>query len=991
MNFNPYSFWFSNAKIQRENPLFLHIDSSSKITACNRLENSFKAAVFRPKFLHSTILALIGFLGFFGTIGKGLADVIYIDASLLNTNIATGGADNLWADGDDGTTGGISFDGDANADGLWRFRSAFGGNGIWEATGTSAQAEDCVELEVSVLVPNASYNVYVLYYAVGNNGSHPIRAGLESLPNQNQAFTRQTGLDSASLTFETDPPQDSSRTLLYGLVGQKTVVDGILRVFIDDFPAVNTGSSNERTWFAGIGYEESTEAPTPIVPDQVTGDLIAVDSDACWTWYTDERAIIDGNLLIAGGVRGKNWFGKVGDIMCTQFDLLTGKRTPFVLGPPPIKDPSNQGSGDSSEDLDDHNTAAFIAMPDGHYITAWSSHSENNEILIRRSSQPGDATQWDATQIYERSVADGANGPNDVTYNNLIYLTDEGTGQGRLFNFFRNDLADSWDRWFIYSDDLGVSWNWGGRHTGMDDASIRPYPKYATNGVDTIWWITSETAGGENIYSGFIKDGQNHQMDGTVIDPNIYDNTAFENDEYTEVMLSGFIDEGDTMTDLWPRDLEYDSQGRLAAVWRGNANGSSTDVRQYYGRWDFDDNSWAVNRMCRTGNFRAALQQDGVSWSRGTPLSAINPSNVDVCFFSGNADPETGVVFNSSADGRPNMEVFRAETSDGGATWNYTQLTHDSSCNNFRLSVIPWDDKNTAVMWMRGYYDRWFFNASNDGWDSVMVAYLERDGETYGQLNYTDAAPDNTSLADGTTLTTTTGTAPGADDDEWHLRNNQSFGNGATMLTANESFPYSEDVPMLKTTVTDVAAGLHDVYVCFWSSSSSDHDIMAGLEPDALMHFERQGSQHVTSEEFSSSVLVDDGANFLYRAYVGRVELNSPGEVEVFIDTLTSSEDSSSNQTRYDGIALKQVFTEPNFAEEFRITSLNFQATTASVEWTSEPNTTYRVTGSLTLLDGFPFIIGSDIPSEGALTNGTFNLPPEFIESPKVFLRIEKQ
>ncbi len=38
------------------------------------------------------------------------------------------------------------------------------------------------------------------------------------------------------------------------------------------------------------------------------------------------------------------------------------------------------------------------------------------------------------------------------------------------------------------------------------------------------------------------------------------------------------------------------------------------------------------------------VQQNGSTPHRGTPLSAINPKDADVCFFSANVDPATGAA-----------------------------------------------------------------------------------------------------------------------------------------------------------------------------------------------------------------------------------------------------------------------------------------------------------------------------------------------------------
>ncbi|BCX46734.1 hypothetical protein HAHE_06420 [Haloferula helveola] len=116
-------------------------------------------------------------IGYMSTSGS---EITYVDVTLLNTDIVGGGADSLWADGDDATTGGTITDGSATNDGLWRFRSAQGNGGIWEATGGSSVAEDCVEIVTSVAVPDDTYDVYVFYYPVNGTGDYPVRAGLTS-------------------------------------------------------------------------------------------------------------------------------------------------------------------------------------------------------------------------------------------------------------------------------------------------------------------------------------------------------------------------------------------------------------------------------------------------------------------------------------------------------------------------------------------------------------------------------------------------------------------------------------------------------------------------------------------------------------------------------------------------------------------------------------------------------------------------------------------
>jgi hypothetical protein len=648
-----------------------------------------------------------------------------------------------------------------------------------------------------------------------------------------------------------------------------------------------------------IGQPETTS------PDWVAGDLIAIDAESGWTWYTDERAIVDYPRIIVGGVRGKDWFGDVGDIMCTTFDLPSGTRTPFVLGGPPIAEPSNVPAGAPPEDKDDHNTAAFIKLPDLHYYAAWTSHSENNYTYCRKSTNPEDATAWEPTEQYSRSLSDGATGRNDVTYANLIYLSAEGTGSGRLYNFFRNEGDGNWDRYFIFSDDLGVTWQWGGRHTGENRNGVRPYPKYASNGLDTIYFISSEDIDGDNIWSGFIRDGKSHKMDGTVVDPNIFDNDAPSVEAYTLVMMSGTVVDEMPMMELWTRDLELDSSGALAATWRAYGNGKCSDTRHFYGRWMPSTQTWFVNQLAFTGNLSILKQH-------GTPLSAINPANVNVVYFASSVDPETNSEILSSSTGRPMLEVYSAETSDNGESWTYKAITRNSSSHNFRITVLDWDSENTAVVWMRGYYDKWYFDSTTDGWDTALVAFLERQGESGTKLTYIDADPSsNTHLVIGPSQVTPLPppSGSGANDSHWNLHTGADYGNNGTVLIASERSPYKEDTPLIRTRKVGIQAGTYDVYVLFWSRITEDWNIMAGLTESKLMQFERKSSQHVLATEVEGGLVTEQGTDrFLYRAYVGRKTLGARGSIDVYIGHRPVG--TSRNRTWYDGIAYREVFCD---------------------------------------------------------------------------------
>ena len=88
-----------------------------------------------------------------------------------------------------------------------------------------------------------------------------------------------------------------------------------------------------------------------IAADNVFGNLINFDNDGYWSWYMDERAIIDphhGKLLIGSAqlVSGAIPAGRpTGSIDVVTFDLATGNRTRSQL---------------SDIDEDDHNAPGLI-------------------------------------------------------------------------------------------------------------------------------------------------------------------------------------------------------------------------------------------------------------------------------------------------------------------------------------------------------------------------------------------------------------------------------------------------------------------------------------------------------------------------------------------------------------------------------------------------------------------------------------------------------
>ena len=69
---------------------------------------------------------------------------------------------------------------------------------------------------------------------------------------------------------------------------------------------------------------------------------------------------------------------------------------------------------------------------------------------------------------------------------------------------------------------------------------------------------------------------------------------------------------------------------------------------------------------------------------------------------STNADPVTGEPLISEADGQRHWEIYYGLTKDGGATWEWTPVTENSTADNIRPIIPITEGGPTYVLWTRG-------------------------------------------------------------------------------------------------------------------------------------------------------------------------------------------------------------------------------------------------------------------------------------------------
>jgi hypothetical protein len=701
----------------------------------------------------------------------------------------------------------------------------------------------------------------------------------------------------SSLTFQTSlQPTASGGWNQASLVGVVPSGTRSLRITLTGERLSGSGSARNVS-FDSFGAQLVS---TPVIAprDVVHGNLIQFNDNGAWSWFQDERAIIDEQkgTLIVGSVANRDGVGGEamdGFVRTTHFDFATGSRTHFVHN-----DLESYGAGD------DHNVPGLLKKTDGNILAFYAAHNNLNGVEDDRSyyrTFDVGSDAWGAESEYHWWDVIPANAPGagGTTYSNLFQLAAEDAdedGNGRLYNIARTQQSPH----IMYSDDNGATWNYGGQLTKQasnppSGSYVNGYYKFTSNNVDRIDLIATEFHPRDfnnSVYHAYIQNGKLHDSSGTVIDDDIFDaatsfdtNNVTSTDDFSQVFQAGTT----ANSRAWTTDIQAYEDGTITALFKvragpyGAHTAGADDHRIWFGRLDPVTKTWSTHEIAKAG----ARLFSG-SETDYTGLGALHPNDPNTIYISTEIDPTNNQTL-------AHHEIYKGVSNDNGATWNWTAITENSSFDNLRPIIPKWDASNTAVLWWRGSMD-----TSHD-YDTAVVGIIDRENEELGFVNYVDATAANTVRADGSALTMT-GPSPngGAADGNWHQRTD--VGNGANVFTADELG--TEAVPTLKTSATGMGAGTYDVFAFFWTDVNQDWQIQAGLEADELMLFRMRGSQQATEDGFATSVVLDEGPRSLYRAYLGRVGISAGQSIDVFVDDSTGS---GATSVWYDGIGYARI------------------------------------------------------------------------------------
>ncbi|MFK7741021.1 MAG: BNR-4 repeat-containing protein, partial [Planctomycetota bacterium] len=571
-------------------------------------------------------------------------------------------------------------------------------------------------------------------------------------------------------------------------------------------------------------------APTLLAQgDVVNGTLINIGVNGAWSWFEDERIMVDkqrGRILLSACADGSGVGGSArsGDIDLWWLDLSPGTFGYFELN-------------DRLED-DDHNSAALLVRPDGKYLAVYGRHNSDNRTRWRvcnDPSEPASPTSWTPESTYTHN--------GNLTYSNVYQLS----STGRVYNFCR---ANNFDPNLIYSDDDGSTWTGGTfKLLTQGGSGDRPYLRYGSDDISRVHFIATEEHPRDfnnSIYHGYVENNRLHRSDGTVLDSNLLDASAVSATALTPIFKVGNGPSTDNPFDptgrnlilarCWTIDMDVDDNGELRALFTARivTNGSSQDTDHRLFLAHYDGTSWNVEYVCAMGAYLYSPENDY------TGLASLHPEKTDTLYVSTEIHPVTGASL-------AHYEIFKGVTPDRGATWSWTAITENSSMDNLRPIVPSWDAERTAVFWMRGNYTTY------RNYDLALVGIVEAPEMTFAQSNYVDATTSNTSFATGTPIVVTgpaSGMGPG-NDGIWNIRT--GFGNNSDVWTVNENGV--ENVPAIRTTAnTGQADQLVDVWVQFWSNSD-DWRIQAGFSTGTLRQLTKYGAACADPNDFTGPIV----------------------------------------------------------------------------------------------------------------------------------------
>lgn len=668
-------------------------------------------------------------------------------------------------------------------------------------------------------------------------------------------------------------------------------------------------------------------------------NFATLTSDGAWTWYNDYRALFHNGKLYFGFVRASD-----GKSTVSSFDLTTGRTTNLW----------NSGF----TQLDDHNNPALLVKQDGRLLSAYSRHLSDQYFSYRtsHSADPATPAGWNAEQNIPNSGA-------SMTYANLFQLSAEG---GKIYNYCRNQNFNP----SVYTSvNGGTNWSAAQHFILTGTGSIRPYMKYASDGIGRIDFLYTDGHPRDianSLYHLHYTNGAFYKTDGTFVrsyatlplqhDAGERGSVIYQYSDADQTDPNQWIPTGRA----WCWETGYQSNGAPVSVFtvqRDNVTGptSGTDDRiyYYYARWT--GSAWQKRFIAQAGRPLYAAEDD---YAGGICIDPVEPN---IVYISSNAQnpfnltDTTNVALNASQ----RYELWRGVTADGGLTFTWSQITSNSTVDNLRPYVPRRNGGERCVVWFRGSYASYTSYACSIVGLFTTAVPTNAPAPKITYLDATSGAGGNTALAAGGTFTPSA--ASSGTDGLWRLR---TLGNAATTFESggdistagNAAGGNNEDAPRLVTTIFGLTPGRrYGVYAYFWNASGQTWRIRAGLTNNLgdLALFTASTEPAAVAGDFTVAPLLVEADRTLKQASLGETTADGSGTVKVYLDDDPAVRiglgGAWAYRTWYDGVGYAALtpgsLSPTNLSYLLQGSGLSLSWPTSHIGWRLEAQTNSLATG----------------------------------------------
>jgi hypothetical protein len=302
-------------------------------------------------------------------------------------------------------------------------------------------------------------------------------------------------------------------------------------------------------------------------------------------------------------------------------------------------------------------------------------------MYYRISRRPEDISSFGPEQRVGVNTAGSAG----YTYANPIYLSAE----KRTYLFFRAANSKPAVTW---SDDNLKTWSQP--ETLVTGGTVRPYAKFATNGVDKIVMAFDNghprNVPNNSVYALSYHDGILSTMNGTpVASMGGRSNQLLVPDPPVRVQsIQPLYNGSGSDGRAWVQDIELDPHGNPVILFGSYPGPHGLEQHYHYARWT--GTSWVQTDFTQAGGTIDA-SGDEPDYSGGMSL---DPNDVSTVYASREIGHE--------------WELQRWHTKDGGTTFGPPMnITADSNVKNVRPVVPHGPPGEIKVLWMAGTYGNW--------------------------------------------------------------------------------------------------------------------------------------------------------------------------------------------------------------------------------------------------------------------------------------------